>query len=180
MNNFFTKFPEINLRQVILREMKITDVEAFYEYITDKNIAKYVPDDEVPSDIIAAQNELLYWSNLFKYKTSIYWAIADKKNNKMIGSCGFNYWNKQQGRLELSYELSYKFWGKGIATKSVIAITDLAFKKMNARRIQATVAVDNERSIKLLEACKYKREGTLKNYFNLHGVIKDAYMYAKI
>lgn len=180
MNDIFAKFPEIKLKHAILREIKISDAKAFYEYMNDQNIAKYIPDDELPSNVLNSKNELLYWIDQFKYKRGIYWAIADKKTNTMIGSCGFNYWNKQQGRLEISYDLNYKFWHKGIATEAVASITDFAFKKMNARRIQATVATDNERSINLLESCQYKKEGILKSFFNLQGTIKDAYMYAKL
>ncbi|NRA73207.1 MAG: GNAT family N-acetyltransferase [Rickettsiales bacterium] len=179
MNDIFAKFPEMNLNQAILREIKIADAKAFYEYITDKNIAKYVSGDDIPSNITTAESELIYWINLFKHKTSIFWAIADKKNNQMIGSCGFNYWNREQRRLEISYELSYKHWGKGIAKEAVCSITNFGLRDMNAQRIQATVATDNERSIKLLESCQYQREGTLKSFFNLQGTIKHGYMYAK-
>ena len=82
--------------------------------------------------------------------------------------------------MEISYDFSYKFWDKGIATQAVSSITDFAFKKMNAQRIQATVAVDNEQSIKLLELCDYKNEGTLLNFFKLQRTIKNAYMHAKV
>ena len=97
----------------------------------------------------------------------------------MIGSCGFNYWNKQHGRLEISYDLNHKFWGKGIITKAVCIVTDYIFDNSTAQRVQATVATDNERSIKVLERSGYQKEGMLSSYFNLKGVVKDAYMFAK-
>ena len=180
MNDVFTEFPIINLEEVILREINTKDVKDFFKYVTNKNVSIYTADNERPSNITAAENDLSYWANLFKYERSIYWAIADKKTNAMIGSCGFNYWNKQHGRLEISYDLNYNFWGRGIMTKAVNAVTDFAFEKMSAQRVQATVATDNTRSIKVLELSGYKREGVISNYFKLQGVIKNGYMYARV
>jgi len=181
MNDIFDKFPEIDLGEIVLRELIPTeDSKDFFKYIINKNVSKYTSDNELPSSLISAENDLAYWADLFKYGKSIYWAIADKKTNKMIGSCGFNYWNKQHGRLEISYDLNYTFWGNGFVTKSVNAITDLALKNPSAQRVQATVATDNERSIKVLELCGYKREAILLKYYKLQGIIKDGYMYAKV
>lgn len=180
MDNIFAKFPDIDLGEIILREIKVTDAKDFFEYVSDENVRKYTEDEEIPASITSAENDLLYWINLFTFGRSIYWAIADAETNKMIGSCGFNYWNKQHGRLEISYDLNHNFWGKGIATKAVTAITYFIFNNTTAQRVQATVATDNERSIKVLERAGYTREGTIAKYFILKGVVKDGYMYAKV
>jgi ribosomal-protein-alanine N-acetyltransferase len=180
MNDIFSKFPIIDLGETILRELRVEDAKKFFSYVTNKHVSKYTADDEIPSSIHKAESDLLYWKNLFLYRSSIYWAIADKKTDNMIGSCGFNYWNKQHGRLEISYDLDYNFWGKGIITKAVNAITSLILKESSVQRVQATVSLDNERSINVLERCNYTREGVLVNYFNLNGIKKDAYMYARI
>ena len=181
MNDIFTEFPEIDLGKIVLRELLPSkDSKDFFKYVTNKNVSKYTSDSELPLNITSAENDLAYWADLFKLGRSIYWAIADKKTNTIIGSCGFNYWNKQHGRLEISYDLDYNFWGNGFVTKSVNAITDLAFKKLHARRVQATVATDNNRSIKVLELCEYKKEGVLSKYYTLQGITKDGYMYAKV
>ena len=82
MNDIFDKFPEISLKQAVLREIKIGDATAFYGYVINENITKYISDNEIPSSAISAQDELRYWINLFKYKNSIYWTIADKKATK--------------------------------------------------------------------------------------------------
>ena len=180
MSDIFNKFPCIDLDDIVLREISNEDALDFFKYVTNKNVSKYHSDNEIPSSLSTAEYDLSYWADLFKFGRSIYWAIADNKTNTMIGSCGFNYWNKQHGRLEISYDLNYDFWGKGIVTRSVNAITDFAFKKMSAQRVQATVVTDNKRSIKVLELSGYKKEGTLLSYFKLQGTTKDGYMYAKV
>jgi len=180
MTDIFMKFPEMDLGDVVLRELRTGDAKEYFEYLTDEHVMKYVARTEVPASVFAAESEMSYWSGLFKTGQSFYWAIADKKTDKMIGSCGFNYWRRQHNRVELAYDLSYAFWGKGIMTRAVDAVTKFSLEKMLAQRIQATVVTDNDRSIKVLERCGYKREGTLKKYFNLHNQVKDSYMYGKV
>ena len=51
---------------------------------------------------------------------------------------------------------------------------------MKLTRIQATVAIDNIPSIKMLEKVGFNQESLLQKYGVLHGVAKDFYMYALV
>ena len=61
--------------------------------------------------------------------------------------------------------------------KGILTFADLVLALV---RIQATVIIDNERSIKVLERCGFKREGLLKQYEVVEGEHKDYYMYARV
>lgn len=174
----FTNFPIIDLGSIKLREIQETDVNDFYKYITNPKVKKYLFDEDIPSDLERAKSELMYWASLYSMFKSIYWAIADTKNNKLIGTAGFNTWNVIHKRVEISYDLCPDYWGKGLMTQVVRAITNFAFDKMDVLRSQATVATDNISSIRVLEKCGYKNEGILKKFAVLHGESRDFYMYA--
>ena len=127
----------------------------------------------------------LFWEikihrRIFYRKHSIYWGIVDKNNNKLIGTCGFNHWNRHHNRVEVSYDLDYSYWGKGIMTRSLTEIFKFAHQDMYVNRIQATVAIDNFSSIKLLERLGLKKEGILKEYGILHDIKTDFYMYGSV
>jgi ribosomal-protein-alanine N-acetyltransferase len=172
-------FPSFEFDDFILREIRSSDGQAFFNYVHNKEVVRYTSDEELPADVSKAEAELEYWSNLYRTGSSVYWGAADKKNDVLIGTCGFNYWNKQHDRIEISYDLDYNYWGRGIATRMVSSVTNFALSdNMGAQRVQATVVTDNERSIKLLERCGYKREGLLAKYTILHGKVQDSYMYA--
>lgn len=174
----FTNFPVFNFDNFTLRRIDLEkDYLDFFKYIIIPDVAKYLADVDVPTSPESAKVELGYWSKLFETKNSFYWAIADKASNKIIGTCGFNYWNRTHQRLEVSYDLDKNYWNLGITTNSVAIITEFAFAVMKVLRIQATVAIDNFSSIKVLEKCGYKCEGLLKNFGILQGVPKDFYMY---
>ncbi len=177
----FAYFPTLRLDNgIILREIKLDhDYRDFYKYITHPEVAHYLPADDIPSNEDNAKIELGYWAKLFTYRSSIYWAIVDENTNKIIGTAGFNFWNHEQRRAEISYDLNYDFWGKGIMTKTIKAISDFALNNMQVQRIQATVAIDNFSSIKVLEKSGYMREGILHKYGILGGKTYDFYMYAR-
>lgn len=178
-NNFFHLFPVITLDNIVLREINPKeDYISYLNYITKSEVTDYLSIKDIPTNEDESLNELNYWRNLFRFHNSIYWAIALKQSNEIIGTCGFNYWIKEHNRAEISYDLSPSFWGKGIMTKALTQIVQLAVDEMKINRIQATVAVDNFRSIKILEKLNFKKEAVLKSYCILNNIPKDFYMYA--
>jgi ribosomal-protein-alanine N-acetyltransferase len=178
MSNVFDHFPVFELDDIILRQIDKADAPEFFEYISDPMVKKYLSDEDIPKSIQSAEEELNYWAGLFPYQRSIYWGVASQKTNKLIGTCGFNTWSRTHKRAEVSYDLSRKYWNKGIMTKCVRTICDFAIVAMRVDRIQATVVLDNASSIKLLEKLGFQREGTLRSYAVLQNQIKDSYMYS--
>lgn len=180
MYSLFEDFPVVKLEKSVLRQLTRNDASDFFRYMTNPNVKKYLSEQDCPISVQHAEEELSYWGGLFSRRLSFYWGIADKDTNKLIGSCGYNVWNKTNSRVELSYDLDYSYWGMGIMTEAVSAITDFAFSKMKVVRSQATVVCDNLASIRLLEKCGYIREGVLANYAILGGKVFDSYMYGKV
>ena len=178
MSDFFSEFPVIELEDVILREIQQEDVESFYKYISTEEVTKYLADSEIPSDLENAKVELMYWGTLFMKKSSVYWAIADKKSGKIIGTCGFNSWSREHRRVEISYDLSHEYWSRGIMTSVVKSLTEFAFSEMGANRIQATIVDFNKGSLRVLEKCGYKEEGLMKNFGVIQSKSHDFYMYS--
>ena len=172
----FHKFPVLEAEKVVLRELSPYDVGPFYGYLSDPQVNKYISDEDTPNSLEAAEEEIRYWADLFNYRRSIYWGIADKKTGKLIGTCGFNVWSRTHSRVEVSYDLARAYWNKGIMTNCVRTICDYAFVTMEVNRIQATVATDNYGSIKLLGKVGFQTEGTMRDYGILHGEKRDFYM----
>ena len=180
MTDVFKTFPVLDLGDIVLREIVRSDVELFFEYIVDPKVSSFIAEEDTPKNLVEAERELMYWADLFTIKRSLYWGIAKKSNNHLIGTCGFNIWSRTHARTEISYDLSRKEWGKGIMTRSVRAICDFAFLRMKVNRIQATVAHYNKPSLKLLERLEFQREGNLRKYSILKKEPRDFYMYSLI
>jgi ribosomal-protein-alanine N-acetyltransferase len=177
-DHVFNNFPSFDIGDFLLRELSIKDAKDFFNYMSDPNVGKYISDEDLPRSLAAAEEELAYWASLFSYRRSVYWGIALKKSNQLIGTCGFNVWSRTHRRAEISYDLNRTYWGKGIMTKALRIICDYAFAAMDVNRIQATVAHDNIGSIRVLEKLDFSKEGSLREYGILHGQKKDFYMYS--
>lgn len=172
----FKQFPLLPLNDIVLRELQATDCKPFYSYLSDPMVNKYVSEEDTPKSLDAAKEELKYWGNLFSNRRSVYWGIARKDTDMLIGTAGFNVWSRTHRRAEVSYDLARPHWGKGIMTRTLRAICDYGFSAMELNRIQATVATDNMASIAVLRKVGFREEGVLRQYGILHGIKKDFYM----
>jgi RimJ/RimL family protein N-acetyltransferase len=72
---------------------------------------------------------------------------------------------------EVGYWLGEPFWGRGIATEALRAITEYAFKTFDVCRLEAGVYGWNPASARVLEKAGYTLEGRAT-----HAIIKDGQM----
>lgn len=93
------------------------------------------------------------------------WAITMNNENRVIGTCGFENWKKEDFKAEIGYGLSPEHWNKGIMTEVLNEVIKYGFEKLGLNRIEAMVTPDNISSKKLLEKCGFKEEGYLRDYF---------------
>jgi ribosomal-protein-alanine N-acetyltransferase len=176
----YQPFPAIDLGDIVLREIVDEDAEDYFRYMSRPEMTSFLTEANCPKNLEQALEEIRYWGSLFRNKRSFYWGIALKDSNKLIGTAGFNMISIPHGRAEISYDLDYEYWGKGMMLKSIKNILKFADYALKLTRVQATVITDNERSIKVLERCGFVNEGTLKKYEVVEGQHKDYYMYAKV
>lgn len=180
MSEIFNNFPVFNLERFVLRQPRKSDSGAFVEYLNNDEVNFYIPEESIARTILRAEEEITYLRNMYNYKHSLYWVIATHKEDKVIGSCGFNYWNRYHKRAEISYDLSREYWSNGIMSNALDKIIDFSFNKMELKRIEAAVTPCNHRSIKLLQGKGFKTEGIMKNHKVLNGIFTDAIMMALI
>ena len=102
-------------------------------------------------------------------------------NGNAVGSIGLVPKNDVYRKsMEIGYWLGEDFWGKGIITEAVGAISNYAFDQFDIVRLYADVFDWNTASIRVLEKNAYQFEARLKNAVFKDGKIADALIYAKI
>ena len=79
----------------------------------------------------------------------------------------------------LGYWLGEQFWGHGIMTEAVSAVTNFCFGKFPLRRISAEVFANNPGSARVLEKASFKFEGRLRNNVFKDGQVLDSLLYAR-
>jgi ribosomal-protein-alanine N-acetyltransferase len=79
---------------------------------------------------------------------------------------------------EIGYWLGEAFWGKGITTAAVRALTSHGFEAFNLTRIFAVPFANSSASARVLEKCGYVREGVMRRSAIKEGVVLDQVLYA--
>ena len=175
--NVKKNFPVIDLGDYILREQTIDDAAAFLEYYSDPEVSKYIV-SFIPQTIEEARSEIQYWINVSGYNDGVYFAIAKKSDNKMIGSVGVSGANRNHNRIEASYDLAKEYWGQGIMTLALRAVLKYAFEELKFNRIEAYAMPGNIGSQKVLEKCGFNFEGNLKQHRYHNGKYVDIGIYS--
>ncbi len=108
-----------------------------------------------------------------------HWAIACA--DRVIGGIGLELQQDVYRRsAELGYWLGEPFWGRGVATAAVRAITPMGFERFNLIRIYANVYEHNPASARVLEKAGFQLEGRLRRAVVKSGRIRDVFVYAVV
>ena len=78
---------------------------------------------------------------------------------------------------ELNFFLAEEYWGNGIMTSVIRAISSEAFRHMDIQRINALPFASNTASRKVLEKAGFKLEAVLKNAYVKYGTVGDLCLY---
>jgi ribosomal-protein-alanine N-acetyltransferase len=82
-----------------------------------------------------------------------------------MGTCGFHCWNQKEGKVDVGYDLKEKFWGNGYMQESMKEIISFAINKMHIKEISASIYIDNQRSIHLVENLGFVLTGSSYEVF---------------
>jgi ribosomal-protein-alanine N-acetyltransferase len=158
--------------QIVLRKLTVEDIEFFYVWAGDQEVAKTMT-WEAYTNIKDAEVFLR------KVVSQHPWFMAICFEGKPIGSITLTPGSGPSAcRAELGYVLSKQYWGRGIATGAVKQALKQGFKDLRVQRIEAYVDPDNLASQKVLSKAGMHLECLLKNHTIFKGQIRDSYLYA--
>ena len=108
-------------------------------------------------------------------------AFAIEHGDEAVGGVGFLV-GRDIARIsaEMGYWLSEDFWGRGIATRAVTAMSEWAFDNYKLTRVFAMAFAHNAGSIRVLEKSGFEREGVMRRSAIKNGVIVDQILFAKV
>lgn len=106
------------------------------------------------------------------------WKIILKDSGNLIGMAGM-FLSCDKYRLgEIFYKLFPIYWSKGYATEVCIAQIRFGFEELHLHKVEAGVATENGKSIRVLEKSGMIREGLRRKILPIRGQWIDNYHYA--
>ena len=110
---------------------------------------------------------------------SVYeWSVFIKDSDEFIGIAGMRSAKNRFMRGEIFYNILPEQWGQGYGTEIGNWLLRFGFEDLNLHRIEAGVAIDNTRSIALLEKLGMTREGIRRKILPIRGEWRDNYHYS--
>lgn len=111
-------------------------------------------------------------------RTQYAWAIRTQKEGTFIGEAGMSLYPARYRRSDIFYNLIPTYWGLGYATEVARALVSFGFDTLQLHRIEAGAAVENVRSLRVLEKVGMLREGIGRKILPTPGGWRDNYRYA--
>lgn len=117
----------------------------------------------------------------FLLREEITYLMLHPSTGQHIGNCGLHSIQWDVRRFEIGYWLNTAFQGQGYMLEAVHRLTDLAFTRLEAVRVEIRCDARNTRSRSVAERAGYLLEGHFRqNDFGAQGELRDMLIFAKI
>ena len=168
---------KLELTTCTVRSWEWRDGEAIVRHANNRNVSINLV-DRFPYPYTAADARNWLDSVIgFEPETNFAIDVA----GEAVGGIGFMLQHDVARRsAEIGYWLSEEFWGRGIMSEVVIAVTDHAFANYDLCRLYAHVFEWNGASARVLEKAGYQLEGRMRKSVTKDGQTIDQLMYAVI
>lgn len=161
----------VETERLLIRKFELKDLQAVYEYTSDVNVMKYIPEGVFTEETAQKFIRQNMGDEAEKF------AVVLKDEHILIGHIFFGkYFGTHT--YEIGWVFNPKFYNRGYASEAAKAILQFGFEKMNLHRIIATCQPENPPSYRVMEKIGMRREGYFKKCIPNDDKWWDEYYYA--
>jgi [ribosomal protein S5]-alanine N-acetyltransferase len=172
----FTHFPLLTTERLRLRQIVDDDAEDFFAVKSDPQVMEFYG-DEPHQSLVETRVLIQQIQDLYARREALFWAIALKDDDRLIGTCAFISFGPGGHYAEIGYELNRAYWRRGMMDEALRAMLTYGFKELGLHRIEAAVDPRNEPSENLLRKLGFSYEGNLRQRFFFHDQFLDAHHF---
>lgn len=170
--------PILQTSRLLLRPVADSDQPMIFKGLSDPDVIRYYGVSYQSLEATGAQMD--FYRSIVQERTGAWWAVCDIKSGEFYGAAGFNYYQAAHQKAELGYWLLPEYQGRGYASEAVEMLCSWAFRHCMLHRIEALVETGNTSSARLLQACGFQYEGTLRDAEIKNGAFISLSVYACI
>lgn len=168
----------LELEGCALRPWRADDLEALVRHADDPDVSRNLR-DRFPSPY--TEDDARGWIELASGADPVT-NVAVEVDGEAVGGVGLELRDPddvERRSAEIGYWLGRAVWGRGLATRAVVAWTAWGFRTFpELLRIEAGVYGWNPASMRVLEKAGYTREGVLRRAITKRGETTDRVLYA--
>jgi RimJ/RimL family protein N-acetyltransferase len=168
---------ELTLKTCVVRSWEACDVASLVTQANNRNIWINLR-DRFPHPYAKADGQRFIRDSR-QMDPETFFAIA--VDGAAVGGIGFVLQSDvDRMSAEIGYWLGEAFWGRGIATDALVAVTRLAIERHGLTRVFALPFAYNAASCRVLEKAGFVLEARLRRSAIKNGAIVDQFQYAFI
>ena|SRR5579871_6248731 len=165
----------IRLTNAAIRSWQIADAESLVLHANNRNISRNLR-DRFPFPY-TFNDAKAFISFALNQKPETVFAIA--VDGSAVGGIGLMLHDDvERVAAEIGYWLAEPFWGRGIMSEAVRAMTQYAIRTHQLTRVYALPFEWNRASCRVLEKAGYTLEGRLRRSAIKNGRVIDQFLYA--
>ena len=163
--------------EICLRPFRVDDITpAYIDWMNDEEITQFT---EQRFSLTTCENTKDFVMGMAVSTRTLYYGIFAKETH--IGSIKLGNINHHHRTADISYLIGNKnYWGKGIASKAIQAMTEIGFAQLGLAKIIAGVYAINKGSIRALEKNGFVCEGIKRSQFVVKEQRVDGLIYGKL
>ncbi|MCK6440083.1 MAG: GNAT family N-acetyltransferase [Planctomycetes bacterium] len=152
----------LSTARMTIRALTFDDVENLRELDSDPDVVRYVGRAGPPEREFIRQ-WIARITGMYSTKRG-FWALTERASGEFMG---WIHLITREGMAantaEIGYRLRKKFWGRGYATESSLALMTKSFSEWNVVEVTALALAENNASIRVMEKCglRFKETSTL-------------------
>lgn len=166
----------IETDRLILRELRLSDAEAFFAMDNNPNVHRYLWNK--PTQKIEETLEIITFVRKQYLDNGIgRFAIISKDTKEFMGWAGLKFntemVNNKTNFYDIGYRLDEKFWERGYASEASFAWVQYAFETLKIKTIEAATHIENVASNRILQKIgmqfteQYQEDGVSWNWYQL-------------
>ena len=170
---------DLETQRLLLSEVDINDLENIHRLHSIPEVDEFntlgIPKTRHDTEKIILP---LIQARLKRPRDSYMWKIILKETKQFIGVAGLTLSNDKFKLGEIYYKLHPDYWRNGYATETAKRLIKTGFEDFKLHKVEAGVATENTRSVRVLEKAGMVREGLRRKILPVRGEWKDNYHYA--
>ena len=170
------QLPELVSSRVRLRELRLTDAPSLTETLGSPTVGRYLSCS--PASIVETE-EFIAWTRRARMAGRyICFGVIPPGADSAVGV--FQLWPLEPSfrTAEWGFALGHRFWGSGLFVAGARLVMGFVFDTLEVQRLEARVAVDNNRGNGALKKLGAVPEGVLRKCFLTDGAYRDHVMWS--